>query len=319
MSAEPAKREDHRFCANAMATKWDIFVDAAIPERDARGAADAAFAELQHLEDLLSRFEEGSEVSMLNAAAGRPVRVGPETMEVLRTACGMCRATGGAFDICYASPRGSPIGPDAIEFDAAAHTARLRDPRLKVDLGGIGKGYALDRMAARMEHDWEVSRLMMNGGGSSVLALDAPGGRRGWPVTLETADGRELRTLVRVALGASGFSVKGDHIVDPHTGHPVHRRVRTWARAPSAAVADALSTAFTVMDLAAVEKWVAAHPGTGARVLLEEQGKRRVVAFGDWGPAEAAGGTPNIEHRTSNTEHRTSNVERRASTSNAQR
>lgn len=280
-----AKPEDHRFSANAMATRWELFVDAAIPRRDAQGAADAAFAELDHLENLLSRFIEGSEISMVNTAGAKPVRVSPATMEVLKTAVEICRSTGGAFDVCAGSPPGAPIGPDAIEFDDATHAVRLRDAQLRIDTGGIGKGYALDRMAALMEHDWEIARVLLHGGGSSILALDAPQGRRGWPVTLEIAEGRELRLLTRTSVSASGFSVKGSHILDPHTGRPVRRYLRTWSRAPTAAVADALSTAFMVMDLPAVEAWVAAHPGTAARVLTGDEKKRTLVTCGDWGAA----------------------------------
>lgn len=288
---KPTAPAERSFSDNAMATRWEIFVEASLDPDLALGATTAAFNELKRIEGLLSSFIPNSEIGQLNAAGGQFVVVNPDTWDVLKSAAEMCRSTGGAFDPCFASP---PEALEAVreagafEFDTTHHAVRLRDPRLRVGLGAIGKGYALDRMGTLLEAEWDVRSAMLHGGGSTVLALDAPQGRGGWPVTLQGAQGKDLVRLVRVAISASGFDVKGGHIADPRTGKLVQTYVGTWARAPSATVADALSTAFAVMTPEEVERWVAAHPGTGARLILDRDGRREMRSFGAW-PVHATG------------------------------
>ncbi len=286
-SPAPAERS---FSTNAMATRWEIFVEASLDPDLALGATNAAFNELKRIEEFLSHFIPNSEIGQLNAAGGQFVVVNPDTWDALKSAAELCRSTGGAFDPCFSSPPealAAVRAEGAFEFDPTRHAIRLRDPRLRVGLGAIGKGYALDRMGTLLEAEWDVRRAMLHGGGSTVLALDAPEGRAGWPVTLQGAQGKDLVRLERVAISASGFDVKGAHIVDPRTGKPAQAYVGTWSRAPSATVADALSTAFAVMTPDEVGRWVAAHPGTGARLVLDRDGRREVLVFGAW-PAVAA-------------------------------
>lgn len=285
--APPAERS---FSANGMATRWQIFVEASLDPDLALGATNAAFREMARLEGFLSHFIPNSEIGQLNAAGGQFVVVNPDTWDVLKSAAELCRSTGGAFDPCFSSPPEALEAvreAGAIEFDTVHHAVRLRDPRLRLGLGAIGKGYALDRMATLLEAEWDIKSAMLHGGGSTVLALDAPKGRAGWPVNLQGAQGKDLVRLSRVAISASGFDVKGAHIVDPRTGKPVQAYVGTWSRALSATVADALSTAFAVMTPEEVERWVAAHPGTGARLILDRDGRREMLSFGVW-PAPAA-------------------------------
>ncbi len=288
-AARPAKPAERSFSANGMATRWEIFVEASLDPDLALRATTAVFAEMTRLEGFLSHFVANSEIGQINAAGGQFVVVNPDTWDVLKAAEEMCRSTDHAFDPCFASPREALDAVregGAFEFDTVHHVVRLRDPRLKVGLGAIGKGYALDRMGTLLEAEWEIRSAMLHGGGSTVLALDAPKGRGGWPVTLQSAQGRDLVRLSRVAISASGFDVKGAHIVDPRTGKPALTYIGTWSRAPSATVADALSTAFAVMSPEEVERWVAGHPGTGARLVLEREGRREMLSFGVWPVAE---------------------------------
>jgi thiamine biosynthesis lipoprotein len=269
-----------------MATRWEIFVEALTEEDFALRATTAAFQEMQRLETALSRFIESSDINRLNKARGEPLVVNPDVWDILRVCDDMSRATGGAFDACFRSPREALDAvreSGAFEFDAARHAVRLRDPGLELDLGAVGKGFALDRMGALLEDDWDLARAMLHGGRSTVLALAAPNGRAGWPVALRTAGGREVVRLARCAVSASGFDVKGSHIVDPRTGERVRRYVGTWSRAPSAAVADALSTAFAVMSPDDVARWIDAHPGTAARLILESDGGEVMKELGSFG------------------------------------
>ena len=136
--------------------------------------------------------------------------------------------TGGAFDISIGT------GLPSLELDADDFLVRATTDGVQVDLGGIGKGYAVDLMAELLE-EWGLERALVHGGFSSVLALEPPAGRDGWPLTLSDP-GAPSRVLARLsmrqtALSASGVR-KGDHIVDPRTGEPARGRLAAWVALP---------------------------------------------------------------------------------------
>ena len=163
---------------------------------------------------------------------------------------------------------------------------------MRLDLGGIGKGYAVDMMADVLE-EWGLHAALVHGGFSSVLALDGPEDGEGWPLTLSdpAAPARVLARLsaCQTSLGASGL-VKGDHIVDPRTGEPVRGRRAAWVAAPRpatrghaaaadgaprlavTAVTDALTTACMVMGVDEIAALCARSPGLEAWVL-EDHGQ----------------------------------------------
>jgi len=243
-----------RFQHTAMATQFEIRCTHP-DEHYARSAALAAFAAVDRLELLLSRFVENSDISRLNARApDEEVVVSLETHDCLKLAELMFRETDGAFDPTLG--RGTAV-----------------------DLGAIGKGYAVDRMAAILE-DWDVRQALIDAGQSSVVALDPPEGESHWALSL--SDPRDpVVTVARIdavqrVLGASGIR-KPDHIIDPMTGEPVRARRAAWVSAPRqllgaislragvtaaspAAIADALSTAFMMSAPDIIEAWRRAHP-----------------------------------------------------------
>jgi thiamine biosynthesis lipoprotein len=135
--------------------------------------------------------------------------------------------------------------------------------RLHLDLGAVGKGYALDRLAGVLA-EWGVDSACINSGGSTALALGHPPSATGWAVGLGEGEARRELMLSHAALSGSGLAVKGFHLIDPRTGQPAARTSRAWASAPSAAVADSLSTAFFVMTDAEVAAFCAAHTEIGA-------------------------------------------------------
>ncbi|MBL9199088.1 MAG: FAD:protein FMN transferase [Opitutaceae bacterium] len=255
------------FPHEAMATHWEIAI--AGQERDyARHAAAAAFRELDRLETLLSRFVESSDIARANRlACGASTVISPETLECLLISADIALATGRAFDPAYATPRTPDLAPDAPPFtvDPDSLTLTARADRLRLDLGAVGKGYALDQLAALLRTDWQIDAACLNAGSSSLLAFGAPEpGTRGWPAGLgEGASGREI-CLDGASLSGSGTAVQGEHLIDPRTGAPAARTTRTWALAPTAAQADALSTAFFVMSEREIAALCAAHPHLGA-------------------------------------------------------
>jgi thiamine biosynthesis lipoprotein len=223
----------------------------------AQQAVRAALEELAWLEDRLSRFRPASDIGQLNRLPpGESLIVAPETLACLQTALEIAEATEGAFDIAYASP--PPSGP-RIRLDPATSSVEMLASGTQLDLGAIGKGFALDRMAAILA-DWDLDAIMLWASTSTVLARGKPG----QPVWIGPEAARRLVLLDNAALSASGTAVQGLHIIDPRTGRPATHRTRCWAKAPTAAVADALSTAFMVMADAEIAAYCQRHPDVSA-------------------------------------------------------
>ena len=271
----PAGPGAHRFSHAAMATVFEVHCDH--PDaRYAAQAAQAAFDRVDRLEQELSRFIENSDISRINALLqGEATQVSPSTMECLEIAWHMRDVTGGAFDVSI----GSGLG--GLQLVPEAFTVRALAGGVRLDLGGVGKGYAVDQMAAVLL-EWEIPRSLVHGGFSSVLALEAPPDREGWPLTL-SAPGSGGPVLARVearrkALSASGVR-KRDHILDPSSGHPVRGRAAAWVAMPAggggspAAVADALSTAFMIQPSEEIDALCQAFPGLEAW-LVPDPGER---------------------------------------------
>jgi FAD:protein FMN transferase len=278
-----------RFTHEAMATVFEVH--AVHPdERYAAQAAQAAFDLADRLERELSRFIPNSDIGRVNQlAAGERTQVGASAMECLVIARHVFDLTGGAFDVSIGT------GLPSLELDPDDCVVRAAASGIRIDLGGIGKGYAVDLMAELLE-EWGLELALVHGGFSSVLALEPPAGRDGWPLTLSDpgAPSRVLASISarQAALGASGLR-KGDHIVDPRTGEPARGRRAAWVVVPrpdaagagartgegprlaAAAVADALTTAFMLLDPAEVQALCDLSPGLEAWILAEPGGGRQ--------------------------------------------
>ena len=264
-----------RFSHEAMATVFEVH---AVHDdgRYAEQAAQAAFDLVDRLERELSRFIPNSDIGRINELApGERTRVAPTTLECLVIARHAFELTGGAFDVSIGT------GFESLELDADACVIGATRRGVKIDLGGVGKGYAVDLMAEVLE-EWGVERALVHGGFSSVLALEPPPGREGWPLTLSTpgARSRVFATVSprQTAMGASGVR-KADHIVNPRTGEPVRDRIAAWVAVPrprpssdgprlaAAAISDALTTAFMMLPADAIAELCDQAPGTEAWIL----------------------------------------------------
>jgi thiamine biosynthesis lipoprotein len=273
-----------------MATIYEVY--ALHPDgRYAGQAAQAAFDLVDRLERELSRFRPNSDITRINHLdAGEHTRVSPSTLECLVIARHMFDVTDGAFDISIGT------GLPSLELYADDLVVRATTSGVQIDLGGIGKGYAVDLLAELLE-EWGLGSVLVHGGFSSMLALEPPDGFDGWPLTLSdpVMPSRVLARLSvrQTALAASGIR-KRDHIVDPLTGEPVRGRLGAWVTVPrpdpraagdgprlaAAAVADALTTAFMLLDDEGIRTICAASPGVRAWIL-DASGAALVALGGD--------------------------------------
>jgi thiamine biosynthesis lipoprotein len=243
----------------AMATWFEIH----IVDDDAdfsRRAATEAFRLLDHLEHLLSRYREESEVSIISRLQpGEVFTAHDEVMACLSLALRMSEKTLGAFDPALGREIDRRKGIQRA--DQQTRGRLILDPEngricceggnVPLDLGAIGKGYALDRMAELLA-EWGVNQALLVGGGSSVRTLMtnpslAPYWSNGLP------DGGKI-WLQNAALGCSGIAVQGAHIINPVTGLPAKGPDRIWVIAPAAAEADAFSTAFMILPEAEIRR-----------------------------------------------------------------
>ena len=275
-----------RFAHEAMGTIFEVLI-AGQEAGYAAQASQAAFREVDRLEALFSRFNATSEIGQINRLrADETLRISPDAFECLRIAARIQGETAGAFDINFRRARRSSERPE-FELTAADSGFRvgLRQDflgrsaaGLDLDLGAIGKGYALDK-AASVLADWSVERFLIHGGTSSALAEgDAPGlnhGEAGWPVGVGGTwelPGIPKRLLLRErALSGSGTEVKGRHIQDPRTGRPAEGHLAAWVSHPSAAVSDALSTAFMSMSSKEARRYCERHSDLWALLITPKK------------------------------------------------
>ncbi len=285
----------HRFSHQAMATVFELFIYYE-DQTYAMQAAQAAFTEIDRLELELSRFIDNSDIGKLNSLKiNETARIGADAFECLQRCTELHRLTGGAFDVtvghllaCRMNPDKSKREPTQTELSLARqrtgmHLIELNEEdfsvqvladHLMLDLGGFGKGYAVDKIAGLLA-DWEINAALIHGGKSSVLATAPPEKLAGWPVTVsEPGDHRKiLRRILLTNRSLSGSGIrKGKHIIDPRTGEAVSGVHAAWALANDAATADALSTAFMILSPEEIADICTNRKDIGA-MILQQDGK----------------------------------------------
>jgi thiamine biosynthesis lipoprotein len=298
-----------RFSHEAMATTYEVI----IIHNDAtysRQAATAAFNEVDRLEAELSRFIENSDIARINnLPANKPLRLSLDTFECLQISNRLYTETNGAFDVtigpllsCWRNDDGTSrtpsqeelqlarqhTGMNLLKLDEDEHTIELTTGDIQVDLGGIGKGYAVDKVAELLR-EWSIDIALISGGYSSVLALDAPADTKGWPLSFSNpANRKQILSrpfLHNRAISGSGIK-KGLHIIDPRTMQPVSDKHAAWSSAPDAATADALSTAFMIMTPDEIEQYCNHHEDITALIIPREPENEiqndNILRFGQW-------------------------------------
>ena len=246
-------------------------------------AIDAVMAELRRIDNLMSHYKPESQLSQINQYANeRPVQVDKELFDLIKLSTHYSQITEGAFDITYASvgdlynyPRHIHPTEEQIRqalpavnwrnmlLDEEHHTVRFEHPGMRIDLGGIGKGYAVDRgidiLKAR-----GIDRALVTAGGDSRIIGDRMG--RPWLVAVRHPDNPN-KVVTRIPLSDSAVSTSGDyeryfdeggvryhHIIDPRTGHSASKVRSATILAPTATQTDGMSkTAFVLGPEKALE------------------------------------------------------------------
>ena len=246
-------------------------------------AIESVMAEMRRIDALMSHYKPDSQVSLINQhAANEPVQVDPELFDLLRLSTHFSEITLGAFDITYASvgylynyplhvhPTEEQIRTALpavnwrnLQFDAAHHTIRFGHPGMRIDLGGIAKGYAVDRGVAILKARG-IDHAVVTAGGDTRIIGDHMG--RPWLVAIRHPDNPQ-KVVTRIPLSDAAMSTSGDyeryfdedgvryhHIIDPHTGHSASKVRSATIIAPTATQTDGMSkTAFVLGPEKALE------------------------------------------------------------------
>ena len=178
----------------------------------------------------MSRFRANSDIAQIaQLAPGEKMRLSEPVFACLEIAKKMELATRGAFSVTAAALKTQPSRPQ-WSLLPEEFSVRCESGRLEFDLGAIGKGFALDRMAEVLR-EWDCPAFLLVAGGSSILAGEVPPGMAGWSCGLGDDNSPQRFWLKQGSLSGSGLAAKGRHIFDPRTGEPAARTDRSWALA----------------------------------------------------------------------------------------
>jgi thiamine biosynthesis lipoprotein len=300
----------------AMGSYFEIRIGAETPGGVA--LTEQALDLIDALEQQMTVYRDDSEVAQINATAHLgPVAVEPGLFRLLEHAVAIGQATGGAYDVTagalsaawgfFRGPRRVPdpetladararTGQHHLRLDAGRQTIAFDRPGIVINLGSIGKGYAIDRAVDVIRNHWWPTSALVHGGRSSVYALGSPPGRFGgrWELALRNPFDPEsplgVLRLRNRGMGTSGTSFQRfeaggrvyGHILDPRTGAPAEGPASVTVLAPTAAEADALSTAFYLLGIDAVAAYVTEHPEVAAIIVAAgpADGSPRIVSLG---------------------------------------
>jgi FAD:protein FMN transferase len=261
----------------AMGTMFDIVVSHSSHEAATR-AIDEALHEVERLDRLLSHFKSDSDLSKLNRGGHDGyVAVSPDLYDVIRQSIDVSGATQGAFDVTIAplvrlwtaardegrTPSTEQIaaarrcvGYEQIEL-ASSHRIRFRGACVEIELGGVGKGYAVDRAVAVLRAAG-ISNAVVNGGSSSITAFGSGADGKGWPVLVGPGEEIFLRDA------SISTSRQNGAIIDPRSSAPARSTNSVMVTAANATLADALSTALVILSPAEGAALLQRFPGASA-------------------------------------------------------
>jgi thiamine biosynthesis lipoprotein len=254
---------------------------------------EQVFEEVDRLDEQMSNYKPESELSTINReAAGHPVIVEPGLFHLLEICVQRSEQTDGAFDITvgplmkswgFFRGRGrlpssaeiaqvlKRVGYQHLKLDGARRTIRFDESGVEIDLGGIAKGYAVDRAVDILRANGITSALVSSGT-SSIYALGSPPGAQGWKITLrDPYDAHRAADVIHLrnySLSTSGsyerfFEIEGKsycHIMNPHTGWPVQGVLSAAVLAATGTDTDGRSAGCFVMGVDGTRKYLATQP-----------------------------------------------------------
>jgi thiamine biosynthesis lipoprotein len=267
----------------------------------AEGAATAAFARIAQINDVMTDYDSDSELSRLSQTSGqnKDVPVSPELWVVLARAQELAESSHGAFDVTvgpvvnlwrYARRQGVMPDPDRLakaraavgytkmQLDSRRHTVKLLAPNMRLDLGGIAKGYAVDQALRTLDH-LGITNALVSGGGDMAVSGPPPG-KPGWRIELPPLDATNAPPARYVMVSHVGISTSGDlfqrleidgtrysHIIDPRTGIGLtdHRLVTVIASDDF--TADGLTKVMSVLEPKEALKFIAKTPDAYVRIV----------------------------------------------------
>jgi thiamine biosynthesis lipoprotein len=269
----------------------------------AQRAAQDAFQRVAELNTIMSDYLDGSEINRLSAqsGSGKWVHVSRPLFEILAISQNISAKTGGMFDASlgpvvqmwrHATRKGifpnareirqalAKSGYKKIKLDSSTQSVLLKQKGMRLDIGGLGKGYAAEE-AIKVLKGYGIKSAMMDAGGK-IVVTNPPPGSNGWKITVSNGnDSLKTMELSNASVATSGPTyrymeykgVRYSHIVNPKTGIGLLFHVRTTVVSPDGTVADALATAFSVAGIKKSKKYLKNFPGS--RVwLLEKQGEQ---------------------------------------------
>lgn len=280
-------------------------------------AADAAYGRIHELNDIMSDYEPDSELSKLSASSGSgsAVALSPDLWFVLARAQDLAKRSEGAFDVTvgpfvnlwrrarrqHALPDPGrlaearrAVGYKHLILDERKHTAELLVPNMKLDLGGIAKGYAIGE-ALKTLRAQGVERALVEGGGD-VAVSDPPPDKAGWRFELSSLDVSNAPPARFLSLRNCAISTSGDlyqrleingkrysHIVDPKTGIGLTDHSLVNVIAPEGITADSLTKVVSVLGPERGLKFIEQVPGVAARIMLDPEGKLEIYESSRFG------------------------------------
>lgn len=302
-----SKQTLYKFSHPAMATYFDVYIQDK-DKVEARHASRAVFEEIDRLEQQLSYFIPWSDISQINRLQpGESVIVGSAAFECLELAKQVYSRTNGAFDPTVGAllkgrqpwdrnlqnaiggvqplERQHPLsGLNLVKLDPVQRAVAIEQDGIALDLGGIAKGYAIDQAVIVLE-DWGVECAMLSAGQSTFLPIGGFHNRGGWPMRFLNPGNEEdvlgHFEVENFAVSASS-DIDSDHILDPSSETFGSKWMGTWTVTECAAEADALSTAFMVMEKSDIDRYCAEHPDTSGAVVELNDGEPDLICFGDW-------------------------------------
>lgn len=301
---------------NLMATQFEITLYAPADKFSATSLADIGMAALDRIDELerrISDWKVDSFTSKVNRlAAEDPVEVHPDLLELLRISEDAYKETGGVFDVTvgpllklwgvYRKEQHFPsqeeiqatlqnVGFDKVKVDFDKRTVQFTQPGVRLDFGGIGKGYALD-VVAPMIKAAGIESALLSGGDSSYVAIGAPPGTEGWTIVIDKPypDGENF--IDKVVIKDEAFTTSSgegrvfekdgkrfSHIFDPRTGDPVAETLGTMIITPSGAWGEVLSKTLMIYNEDEVRTYCEKHPEVKAIKVDLVEGKPRAKKF----------------------------------------